>query len=314
MSLVLVSAKVVPVTLKLSLSFRDMTPLKGERELKAVRAKGHAKLLATGKFFTPIWGECRYGNVMYRGNGNHTSNLLTACMQQTSGNSLDERSDAFVHTYLLTKGGPWSGSSPADLPSVEEGTIRALVESFTASDEADLVDFFRRYDAKESSRNASDLLGIHKGEHADLNGIERKKLGWALAGVLRAAKMGVEEFGIANDPTLWAQINTDPGFSLIFPKIRQATRWIVETVPDEELYSRIGGAQVFAEVWAFHGEEAGELIVTKLMEELDVEGTPANAWYAAITNRRKKPTIENVISKGRKVVKDIAGREGRSAA
>ncbi len=306
MALKLVSAEKVPVTVDLAMRFRDMKSLKNERELKAARAKRHCELLAAGNFFTAVWGECHWKGEDYRGNGNHTSHLLTACLQQTDG-GLDETSTAFVETYLEARGNGWTGSA-ADLPPVQEGEIDALVERYTADNENDLVEFFRRYDPKESARSSGDLFSIHIGEWKDLDGLERKKVAYAVSGVLRAAKLDPERFGFHDDRQLSSLSGGDRGRVLQIAEVRKAARWIVETVPDESLYSKVAGAQVFAGVWAKSGPREGEVIVEELMRQIDKEEDPGAAWEAALNKRHNRPTLENLVNKGQKAVKEIMSK------
>ena len=60
MALKLVSTEIVPITKSVAKRFRDMVALPNERTLKATRAKQHVKLIADGKFFTPLWGCCTF--------------------------------------------------------------------------------------------------------------------------------------------------------------------------------------------------------------------------------------------------------------
>jgi len=313
MTLKLVSAKVVPLTLTLAKRFRDMKALKNERHLKSSRCKGHVKLIEDGKFFTPLWGECRYEGTDYRGNGNHTSNLLTACLQAQTDDGLDEKAAAFVQDYLLTRGGEWDGGSPSDLPVLEEG-MPVMVEKFTADNENDLVDFFRRYDPKEAARTSGEILYVYVGKYDDLIGLDGKKLQYALSGVLRAARIFSEEFGFSDNNPISLYQGPRLGGAFASPKVREATRWIVETVPDESLYSKVAGSQVFAELWAKHGPEVGEKIVEEIMRQIDAEEEPAASWEASLNKRRNRPTLEALIKKGRTVVKAVAEEFGEEEA
>src|SRR5262245_5542185 len=111
MALVLKSVAKVPVTLELALRFRDMEALKGERDLMSHRAKGQVRLIEDREFFPVLWGEMKYGDKFLRGNGNHTSHVIVACMQ-AHRDGLDEESRRFVYDLLLVKGGKWTGKSP----------------------------------------------------------------------------------------------------------------------------------------------------------------------------------------------------------
>jgi hypothetical protein len=305
MALKLLSAKIVPVTHDLAKRYRDMKPLKNERPLKKVRAKEQIKLLEDGKFFTAVWGECEYNGTIFRGNGNHTSHEITACFQAHNG-GLDEKSESFVTAYLFAPGGKWSGETTEDLPKLEEGQIKALVEKFHADEPDDLVEFFRRYDAKESARSVGDILGIHVGEFDDLDGLERKKIGYALAGVLRSAKADPEVYGLTDAGVLSRYQGAEVGHALKLPRVRAATKFIVETVPHEYLYSKIAGAQVFAELWSKEGDDKAEKVINEVVRQLEEDEEPAASWEAALNKKRNRPTLESLVKKGRTVLRMAA--------
>lgn len=307
MSLTLRSAKLVPVTAELSQKFRDMKPLKNERVLTSGRAKEHAKLLEEGRFFTPAWGMCEFNGDVYRGNGNHTSHLLTACLQQANG-GMDEKSASFATDYLFVKGGKWTGNEPGDLPHVEPGTIKALVEEFVATSREDLVPFFERYDSRVSVRSKVDVLGIYVGEQQSLDELSRDKIRYALAGAVKAALKDAEAFKITSKlevDHLMECSGMRIGEALRIPQIVDAVRWIIETVPEMCLYKHIVGAQVCAEIYANHGEQRGEAIINEMMSQIENETDPAASYEALLNKKRNRPTTESLLKRGRTVVKEI---------
>jgi len=310
MALILVSREVVPITLSLAKRFRDMEALKNERALKAPRAKRQAHLLEDGDFFTALWGECLYQGNTLRGNGNHTSNLITACFQAHSKKGLDERAQAFVDEYLFTRGGEWGGNRVSDLPEIEEGKLFALVEKFTAEDEDDLLKFFRRYDPKESQRGLDDLLNIAIGRYPHLDELEKKKVGYALKGVIRAARLEWEKFGLGEDKTvamgrLRICRGAEEGEALKFGPVREAVQWIVQTVPEVSMYKKVPAAQIMAEIWAKYGPEEGERVVAEIHRQMDEEDTPAYKWSVALNKTSKTETTDALVNKGRKALKAV---------
>jgi hypothetical protein len=304
MALRLKSVETVPVTKGLAKKFRDMEALKNERDLKAARAKHHVHLVSAGKFFTPLWGACEMGGEVYRGNGNHTSHVLLACIQAHNG-GLDDRSAAFAKELLFSKGGSWSGDKPEDLPEVKDGEFTAVVENFTADDDNDLVTFFKRYDSPESARSRVDLLGIYIGEQSDLADLSRDKVRYALNGVVRACKSDPESFGLTKDDVANFS-TTEIGTALRRPQVKKVVRWIVETVPEVDLYKHVVGAQVCAEIFATYGESQGDKIVESMMAQIEAEEDPGASFEAALTKKRNRPTVESLLKKGRTTVKEIA--------
>lgn len=304
MSLKLVTTEIVPVTKSLAKKFRDMTPVSNERPLKANRAKSHVKLIMNNTFFTPQWGCCTLDGVTYRGNGNHTSNVLAACMQAHDG-GLDERATEFAGKYLFVRGGDWTGDKAEDLPEVKEGEYEACVETFTADSANDLVTFFERYDSADSVRSKSDVMGVYIGEQSELRDLSRDRCRYALAGVMAAAKRDPDAFRLPGDDLLRYR-GTSSGKAFRVPQIRKAVRWIVETVPDANLYKNAVGAQVCAEVYATYGEGQGEKIVATMVQQIENDVDPAASFEAALNKRHNKPTVESLLKKGRFAVKEIA--------
>lgn len=308
MALKLVSVETVPVTLSLAKKFRDMEQLPNERPLRSARAKHHVALIAHDKFFTPLWGCCEFEGVLYRGNGNHTSNVLACCLQAHSESGLDETSAAFAKKFLLTTGGKWKGSSPEDLPEVKDGGIQAVVETFYADEQRDLVDFFARYDSAVSARSNQDILGIYIAERVDLMELSRDRVRYALSGVVPAAKKDPTAFGLPEhqDVSLSTYRGEEIGKALRVSQIAKAVKWVVETVPDVQLYKNPVGAQVCAEVYATYGESNGEKIINTMIEQIETDTDPSAAFEAALNKRHNKPTAESLLKKGRNAVKEIA--------
>lgn len=305
MALKLMSVETVPVTKGLAKKFRDMKPLNNERGLKVTRAKHHVRLLADGDFFTPLWGSCLCNGVTYRGNGNHTSHVLSACMQAHNG-GLDDRSKRFANEFLLTRGGEWQGEKPEDLPAVNDGQLQAVYEQFEADAEEDLVKLFQRYDSPESARSRIDQLCIYIGEQVELRELSSKKVRYALDGVLKAAHLNPSGFQLSESFAKSIFQGANKGESLRFAQVVRAVRWVVETVPDDALYKNTVGAQVCAEIYADYGESRGEKIIDEMMRQIEEETDPAAAWEAALTKKRNRPTAESLLKRGRTIVKDIA--------
>lgn len=300
----LTKTELLPIDKKLAKKFRDMRSLRNERDLKATRAKSHVDLISRNKFFTPLWGCCEHGGEVYRGNGHHTSHVLLACMQAHNG-GLDAKSSEFVSEYLLPRGGKWSGDNAEDLPDVEEGEITACVEYFTADNDEDLVQFFKRYDSRESVRQASDVLGIYIGEQDDLKDLSKDRIRHALSGVLRVVKKEPEQLGLTKESEVVAIRGDQQGMSLRNPVIRAAVKWIVETVPHADLYKQTIGAQICAEIYVQHGPSKGERIVAELARQIENDEDPGASFEQALNKRRNKPTEESLLKKGRSAIKSI---------
>lgn len=297
--------KIVPLTLELALRFRDMQSLKGERHLQSKRAKEVVRLISDRKFTSPTWGEMSFHGVDIRGNGNHTSHDIVACMQ-AHRDGLDERSQKFVHEHLLTRGGPWSGTNPEDLPAIADKEYSVVLEKCTGNTEQDQVEFFSRYDSKWSVRSAQDLLGIYVGNYDDLAGLNIKRIIHAMAGVLRCARDGYyDKFGFVERSDV--KLNGDTrGLALANEQVRCCIRWIIETVPEHHLYQLAPTAQVFAEEWVKHGSEKAEQVIERFVEMLRNEEDPASAWETSFLKKRNAPTSESLLKKGRTVMRLIS--------
>lgn len=300
--------RIVPVTLDLALKFRDMRQVEGERELKAERSKVQAKLLEDGKLLTLHWGCCNLDGETYRTNGKHTSHLVAACLQATIG-ELDTVSTNFLENTLYKRGGKWSAQSPEDLPELHDGDLIAVVEEVDAESEEDLIELFRRWDARSSARDASDELSILMNREAyNLTGIEKRKYARALAGAQRAAKVNPEQFGFSNK----GAVPSDRGGLINCEEIRECSKWIVETVSYEELYVPVGAAQGFAEMWANYTEEEATQLVKDLIELIDEEDNKIAGWYNTVSNKRKRPTIESLVKDTRNILAYVAKlRQGK---
>ncbi len=304
MALKLKSAKLHPITIDLAIKFREMQALKGERDLKPERAKEQVYLLQGGNLYTMLWGQCLYKGVLYRGNGNHTSNLEVACLQAHNG-GLDERSTVFFETCLAKKGGKFAAiDKPEDLPVIREKETMALIEDFTADNEDDLVKFFRRYDSPSSVRKAPDLLGIYVGEHDDLRELSKKRVSKALAGVRKRAAIDPEPFGFSGIEDVKAHSTQSNGPLLRVDKVRECVRWMIESVNDETLYRSLAGASLFAEVWSKYDEERATAIVAALEKLIEDEDATATVWVTQLNKQYggKRNSIESLLKKGRQAV------------
>lgn len=303
MALKLISTEVVPVTKKLAKQVRDMAALPSERALKASRAMEHARLIAQEQFFSPLWGSCKFEGVEYRGNGNHTSNVILACMQAHNG-GLDEKAKAFFENCLTSRNSAFK--KPEDLPEVKEGEIEAVYETYEAEEQGDLVVFFQRFDSAKSARSNIDVLGVYISEQDDLKELNRDRVRHALTGVLLAAKADPSAFGLPESQD-WSKFrSTEIGKALRIQQIRNVVQWIVESVSDASIYKHPIGARVCAEVYGTYGEAQGERIIATMIDQIESDTDPAAAFDAALNKRLNKSSPESLLKKGRQAVKEIA--------
>ncbi len=303
-----VSYELVPLTLSLAEKFRDMNSLNNERPLKKARVRDHLALLYLGRFFTMHWGCCESDGVVYRVNGNHTSNLMTVCLQAHTKDGLDERSREFFDNFIAGKSGGISVDEPADLPKLKENGLQVFVETFSATTADDLITCFRRYDSASSARSQGDVLGIYIGEQEELNDLSRERVKCALNGVLPVVKRQPKMFGMSSGEAgeLSKFRGASTGSALRVPCILKAVRWIVESVPFSDLYKNSIGAQVCAEVYASYGEELGAKILDEMVKEIEADVDPSAAFEQALNKKHNKPTPETIMKKGRMAVSQIA--------
>ncbi len=304
MTLKCVSVEVVTITPELALKFRDMYSLRGERELLADRAKWQLKLLEEGQLHTMQWGRCLFTpeSRKYRLNGNHTSHLITACYQAHNG-GMDENSIRFVSNYLNMQQGRKKKTAPQiNLPNLENVFLKASVEDFVADTYDDLLAGFQRYDNKASARKIKDVLGTYIGKHDDITGLEKSKIAFVLAGIHRASLKDPQTFGFVDYRQAKLHFDNGRGAALSIDKVRQCVRWVIETVPSVSLYRTIAGAQVMSETWAKYGEETGSKIIEEIDRQLQEGEDPAASWEDALTKTRNRPTIDNLVGKGRKAI------------
>ncbi len=298
-----ISSTVSPITLELALSFRDMSAWKGERQLTPSRAGWLANITAGGLLETMFWGCIRYKGMWYRANGQHTSNLLVACIQMTKNGELDDRSTEFFSS-LTGKGKTWRGETESDLPSVQEGQYRAFIETKEASTASEVETYFRRWDARQQTRTARHELGITIGGYGDLDGLPPEKISTTIGGTIRAAKLQPRPFDVADRKLL---LNNSTALQI--DRIRECTRWIIESVPDAHLYKHVAGSQFFAELWISESnEELRDAIVEQIVKDIDDNIEPTRSWYNSLNERRNKPTPESIAAKGRKVLKNVRDR------
>lgn len=301
MALKLIGTEKVSLTKALAIRYRDMRRIEGERELTSKRAKAHVGLIKKDRFFTPIWGDCKLGENTYRVNGQHTSYVLAACMQAHNG-GLDNKSTTFVENYLATKGGgeTWTAG---DLPEVKEGQLEVFVEHFECDNEYDLVDCFSRYDASVSTRTQRDILGIYKGEAPGLKDCPIADVAKALAGVLRCVKKDPSPFLLDEDILSMVK---DVNRMIRYPSIRDAVRWICESVSDKALYKTPVGAQICCEVYLQYGAKMAEKIIETMIHQIELDEPPGADFFAFLTKIRNRPSQTSVLKKGRNAISQIA--------
>lgn len=305
MALKFVSKTVEPVTLELALRYRDMRSVNNERPLQAVRAKTQVNLISHGEFNGMEWGECELNGVTYRGNGNHSSHVLVACIQAHTDSGLDDKSEEFFKTYLAKGRGPWKGDAPTDLPEVRPGELVASIERYTADSDVELAKFFKRYDPAWSARRASDVINIYAGEHDCLRRLPSRLVNKAVLGTAAAIK---DDPRLAGLPTYAVPPGSgEVGILLREPVIRECVRWLVEEVTDSTLYSSTEAAAVCVEAYFQHGPESASAILMEILRQADADdNSPGAAFYSLLTRRRPKPTRTSIMARGRKAIKSIA--------
>lgn len=303
-----VSNELVPLTMALAKKFRDMKALNNERPLKKARVRDHLALLYQRRFFSMHWGCCESDGMLYRVNGNHTSNLMLTCMQAHSDGGLDEKSRLFFDQFIAGKSAGLSVDDPSDLPKIAENEFTVHLETFAATSADDLITCFRRFDSASSARSQGDVLGIYIGEQDALNDLSRERVKCALNGVLPVIKRQPKMFGLsaaeAGELTKFRGPST--GSALRIPCVLKAVRWIVESVPYFDLYKNAIGAQVCAEVYASYGEELGSQILEEMVKEIEADVDPSAAFEQALNKKHNKPTPETIMKKGRMAVSQIA--------
>jgi len=137
-----------PVTRELASAFATMMPSPTEREFSEKRFRFLQDRYEAGVFLPCQWATVWLDGIQYRMNGNHSSNVLMKV------------ADPF----------------PTDL--------MAHIDEYEAETPEDVVELFRQFDARESSRTPTDVAGAYQNRHPELQDIPR-----------RIAKIGIE--GIA---------------------------------------------------------------------------------------------------------------------
>ncbi len=302
MSLTFEPIRSVPLTLEMALKFRDMACVNNERTLTASRLKKQLRWLERQEFFTPLWGKVMFGDKWHRVNGNHTSHLLVAILQSEQ-KKVDERSKSVITEML--------GTSPEDLPPVPRG-LHVAIEEGAAGTRDDLLSAFLRYDSKDSTRTSHDVREIFIGEQADLRGMSSKLVGKALSGVLRCIRQGAE--GCAIEYNVLAKLITvSNGACLRIPEVREAVRWVINTVGEKKLYEKAAGGHVFAELYFKHGAEKAEALVALFMEIKNDSKSAAYLWESKLLRPANSVTPDSLVNDGRKAFRDIMKRRKDAA-
>jgi hypothetical protein len=113
----LVNAVAKPLTIELAEQFRDMKPSPTERDLDPKRVQRLREKLLAGHSITYQWSTAKLGHEVFRMNGNHSSNMLSALNGQflrgclhTSTNMRSTGSTiwriCFVSSMIVSRGAP----------------------------------------------------------------------------------------------------------------------------------------------------------------------------------------------------------------
>jgi hypothetical protein len=300
----------VPLTLELALQFRDMKSNRGERDIKSANVREQAHLLSVGQLMTLFWGKYYRDGEEKRGNGNHTSHLAVACMQATRG-ELDQKSLEFCTRHLFSRAGPYH--TAADLPRLHDKQLTVVIEEVDTENDEDEILYFRRWDNRKSARTAGDEFNLWVRMRTDFDEMDSRRVRAALNGVIHAARGNPEAFGFDDAAEVTRLTRDSKGASLDIPQVRDAVLWIVATVPRPELYQKIAGAAVWAEVWAKFAPDTidrADAVVEEFIERLDSEEQGAMRWWQALTWSRKSDTPESLIKRGRALLQRIAEEIG----
>lgn len=126
------TAETLPLTPELAKKHMDMEPSPTERRIDRARIKYLKEKASAGQLVTFNWAQAKIGEKLVRMNGQHSSIML---------NDLNGQFPEGLHVHL-------------DTYEVDANTDLALL--------------FRQFDARKSSRTASDVSGAYQGLYDDL--------------------------------------------------------------------------------------------------------------------------------------------------
>lgn len=132
--------KVVPLTREFAEEVATMPRWKGDRPLKPGRVAFLDSKLRNGEFHSPEWAFARLNGVMYRVNGQHSSNMLAAA----------------------------NGHFPKGM--------NVVVKVFVCETELDVAELYSQFDRAESSRNMRDIVTSHKIASPGLQDVPTREL------------------------------------------------------------------------------------------------------------------------------------------
>lgn len=156
MGIRLKSSKILSCTHRLVEHFATMTPAKCDRPLNPRRMEFLKKEIEAGRFFTPRWVAiyCLEDKVWYRGNGKHTSTLLSQM----------------------------NGTAPKDL--------KVCVDQFEVDTLKDVAELYATFDSRSGVRSLMDIVRIVSATDPDLEGVSMKVITNAVSGISFAEHFG----------------------------------------------------------------------------------------------------------------------------
>jgi hypothetical protein len=132
-----------PLTRELATTFATMAPSPTERRFSEARCSFLQERYEAGLFLPCQWASVWLGGALFRMNGNHSANVLMKVPDPFP-------TDLWVH-----------------------------LDEYEAESPEDMVELFRQFDARQSSRTSEDVAGAYQHRHPELTDIPTKigKLG-----------------------------------------------------------------------------------------------------------------------------------------
>jgi hypothetical protein len=143
----LIEAETIPLTRELVEKHMKMEPSPTERELDPARLKYLREKAEAGQLVTFSWARAKLGGKIVRMNGQHSSTMLS----ELNGSFPDG-----LHVHL---------------------------DTYQVDGPTDLAELFRQFDARKSSRTASDVAGAYQGLHTNLANVSRPVAKLAVEGI-----------------------------------------------------------------------------------------------------------------------------------
>jgi hypothetical protein len=144
--------KLIPLTPEAAMEHATMQAAPGERPLRDERVEWLRSLLNARLFFSPDWAVATMDGVVYRMNGQHSSNML---------------SDAFQE-----------GAFPRGL--------NVMYRRFRVESEVELAALFDLFDNRNSTRKPIEILTAHKASEPSLRECNNRDLGIIAGGIAYA--------------------------------------------------------------------------------------------------------------------------------